>query len=111
MAPGHPVEVNRFEVGAMTDSVAPQQRHVHYEGSVQGVGFRYTTRRIASQFAVTGFVRNLSDGRVELVAEGAAHELDAFLAAIGEQMGGHVSDTRVVICPASGRFRQFEIRF
>ena len=47
-----------------------EQREVYYQGRVQGVGFRYAVRSLARRFAVDGFVRNLSDGRVELVAEG-----------------------------------------
>ncbi len=53
-----------------------------YSGRVQGVGFRYTVRTVATGFEVTGTVRNLADGRVELTAEGAKTELDAFRAAI-----------------------------
>ena len=57
-------------------------RHVFYEGRVQGVGFRYTTRRIATGFEVAGWVRNLPDGRVEMLAAGESDELEAFLQAI-----------------------------
>ncbi|MBL69811.1 MAG: acylphosphatase [Verrucomicrobiales bacterium] len=59
-----------------------ERLHVYYEGRVQGVGFRWTVREVATGFDVTGWVRNLSDGRVELVAEGAREELEAFQAAI-----------------------------
>ena len=54
-------------------------RQVYYEGRVQGVGFRYTTKTIAMGFDVVGWVRNLPDGRVELQVEGEADEVDAFL--------------------------------
>ena len=54
---------------------------VYYAGRVQGVGFRYTVRSLAARFDVTGFVRNLPDGRVHLVVEGDAGEIDAFLEA------------------------------
>ncbi len=57
---------------------------VLYSGTVQGVGFRYTARAVANGFEVTGTVRNLADGRVELVAEGTRDELDAFRQAIRE---------------------------
>jgi acylphosphatase len=53
-----------------------------YEGHVQGVGFRYTTKKVALEFEVTGTVRNLADGRVELVAEGERGELEGFRDAI-----------------------------
>ena len=53
-----------------------------YSGRVQGVGFRYAVRTLATGFEVCGTVRNLPDGRVELIAEGAKTELEAFRAAI-----------------------------
>lgn len=59
-------------------------RRVFYEGRVQGVGFRYTVRQLAKGFDVTGWVRNLPDGRVELLAGGEPDEVEAFLAAITE---------------------------
>jgi len=62
---------------------------VYYEGKVQGVGFRYAVKALASGFEVVGTVRNLPDGRVELVAEGAKDELSAFQQAIRESELGH----------------------
>ena len=55
---------------------------IFYSGHVQGVGFRYTAKTAAAGFEISGIVRNLSDGRVELIAEGAREELEAFRAAI-----------------------------
>ena len=52
---------------------------VFYEGHVQGVGFRFTVRHIAKGFDVTGWVRNLPDGRVELHVSGDQEEIRAFL--------------------------------
>jgi acylphosphatase len=83
---------------------------VLYSGRVQGVGFRYTTRSIARQYQVSGFVRNLPDGRVELVAEGAAHELEAFLGEVGERFFNHIRDERSDVEPATGEFTGFDIR-
>lgn len=66
-------------------------RQVFYEGHVQGVGFRYTVRRIAKGFDVTGWVKNLPDGRVELQASGEPEELRAFLVAIREsELAAHI---------------------
>ena len=53
-----------------------------YSGHVQGVGFRYTAKTVATGFEISGVVRNLSDGRVELFAEGSREDLEAFRAAI-----------------------------
>jgi acylphosphatase len=60
-----------------------------YAGTVQGVGFRYTVKSLAGGFEVTGTVRNLPDGRVELIAEGTREELSAFQQVIRESELGH----------------------
>ncbi len=52
---------------------------VFYEGNVQGVGFRWSVRHAAKGFDVTGWVRNLPDGRVELQVTGEDEEVRAFL--------------------------------
>src|SRR5262245_5367074 len=57
-------------------------RMVYYSGQVQGVGFRATAERIAKDYPVTGWVKNLADGRVQMVAEGPADAIDDFLKAI-----------------------------
>ena len=60
-------------------------KQVFYSGRVQGVGFRYATKRLASGFEVTGWVRNLNDGRVEMqVMAREADELGAFLEELKE---------------------------
>jgi acylphosphatase len=88
-----------------------EARRVLYSGRVQGVGFRYTARRIAQQHAVSGFVRNLDDGRVELVAEGAASEVDRLLAEIAEAMTGYIRDVKVDAIPVTGRYASFDVAF
>jgi acylphosphatase len=87
-----------------------EQREIHYAGRVQGVGFRYTVRTLAAGFDVTGFVRNLPDGRVHLVVEGAADEIGDFLQAIGTEMTTYIRDVQERTRPAAGRFDAFEIR-
>ena len=57
---------------------------VFYEGHVQGVGFRFSVRHIAKGFDVTGWVRNLPDGRVELHVTGDDQEVHAFLDQIAQ---------------------------
>jgi acylphosphatase len=85
---------------------------VFYEGRVQGVGFRYTARRVAAGFDVAGFVRNLPDGRVELVASGDDEEVDGFLAAVREsELAGHIGGEAVADVVKPAGLRGFEIRF
>lgn len=86
-------------------------KRVHYRGNVQGVGFRMTTRRIAERFAVTGYVKNLPDGQVEVVAAGAADEVDRFLGAIAARMAGCIQEHKIADEPASASFTSFEIRY
>ena len=88
-----------------------KRAHVFYSGRVQGVGFRYTTREVACGYDVAGFVRNLPDGRVELVAEGEQAEVQAFLEGITtSQLGSHVHSTDVNWNNATGQFKGFEIQ-
>ncbi len=73
-----------------------ERRRVYYSGRVQGVGFRATSRYLARAFAVAGYVRNLPDGRVELVAEGEPPELTTFLDAIRREFDFVIRDIDVV---------------
>ncbi len=90
---------------------ASQRREVLFAGNVQGVGFRYTARRIAAGYAVTGYVRNLRDGRVQIVVEGNTQEIDGFLASLLAQMEGYVSDWTAEELAPTGQFFSFDIRF
>jgi acylphosphatase len=81
-----------------------------YSGRVQGVGFRYTTKALATGYEVTGVVRNLSDGRVELIAEGARDELEAFQKGIRESgLGRSITQEKTSWSEAKNDFRGFEI--
>ncbi len=81
-----------------------------YSGRVQGVGFRYTVKSLTTGFEVTGTVRNLEDGRVELMAEGAKEELDAFLEAVRKsEVGRFIRQEQTVWSEAINEFRGFEI--
>jgi acylphosphatase len=84
---------------------------VYYSGDVQGVGFRYTARSLARGLAVTGFVRNLADGTVEVVAEGARDEVERFIEAIRNEMSYYVSNVKVSWSSATNEFRNFTVRF
>ncbi len=86
-------------------------KQVFYEGHVQGVGFRYTTKREAMGFEVIGWVRNLPDGRVELQVMGEADEVDDFLQAIREgQLGGNIQAEEIQDAPRLEDVTGFGIR-
>jgi len=81
-----------------------------YSGKVQGIGFRYTVKTAASGFDVTGTVRNLPDGRVELIAEGTRDELNAFREGIRESGLEHfIRDEHVIWGEPTNQLRGFEI--
>lgn len=81
-----------------------------YSGHVQGVGFRYTVKTLTHGFEVTGMVRNLEDGRVELVAEGSKEELEAFLEAIRQsEVGRFIKQEQTRWSEAASEYRGFEI--
>jgi acylphosphatase len=88
-----------------------ERRRVHYSGRVQGVGFRYTCQALARDHDVAGYVRNLPDGRVELVAEGHRQEIDRFLSAILEEMDPYIESVEIASDPLEGSpFSRFTIR-
>lgn len=83
---------------------------VFYEGRVQGVGFRWTARKIAQGYDVTGLVRNLPDGRVELQVSGDDGEVDAFLTDIRDSvLAGHITTEQREKISLSNAFRGFQI--
>ena len=67
---------------------APMVCHYLVKGRVQGVGFRYTVQGLAQRYPVSGYVKNLLDGQVELVAEGEALDVERFLESVSERMTG-----------------------
>ncbi len=97
----------------MLPSAQPAARRrmlVFFSGRVQGVGFRYTTKTVATGFEITGTIKNLPDGRVELVAEGSHAELDAFRAALHDAgLAGFIRDEQVIWADAKNEFKGFEI--
>ena len=95
----------------MSEDTALERRETYYSGRVQGVGFRYTVRMLAQRFDVTGFVKNLPDGRVQLVAEGRAEEVQGLLRAVAGEMGRYVAEVQAKAGPATGAFDTFDIRF
>jgi len=94
----------------MSDPLLDKRRFTTYfTGNVQGVGFRYTAESIARSFDVTGYVRNLPDGRVELVAEGLPSEVDRLLAQIQATMKSNIDRVQTDSSPPANDFTSFSI--
>lgn len=92
--------------------MATERSRSLYSGRVQGVGFRYTAQRLAEGFPVVGFVRNLPDGRVELVAEGEPEVVEAFLGALMGELGGKIhSVSRTSEPPGEPVYPDFSISY
>lgn len=87
------------------------RKAAHYSGNVQGVGFRYSACSIAARYAVTGFVKNLADGRVELVVEGTSAEVVALLTEIQQRMDRYIRRAQVQTESATGEFSDFGIAY
>ena len=88
-----------------------KQIRVFYFGRVQGIGFRYTILDIAFGLKVCGWVKNLNDGRVEVLAESEEDTLSVFLEQINQHFSSYITDTTVERFPASGEFRDFQVQF
>jgi acylphosphatase len=90
--------------------MSEKRMQIFFSGMVQGVGFRFTAERLARRFSVTGFVRNIEDGRVEVTAEGEETSLTEFLAAIRESgMKNYIRDVEAHWAEAQGCFSRFSI--
>jgi acylphosphatase len=90
----------------MADTIA---RLVHYRGRVQGVGFRATAASLASRYPVAGWVRNLPDGRVQILAEGAADAVESFLEAVSSYWGDDIAEEQRQEQGVSGMHQRFRI--
>ena len=95
----------------MHNTGATQRRRLIYIGRVQGVGFRFTTASIARRHPVAGFVRNLTDGTVELVAEGLGTAVDRFLGEIAATFESNIKECRTLPVDESEQFNGFEVRY
>ncbi|MDD3906324.1 MAG: acylphosphatase [Candidatus Omnitrophica bacterium] len=90
---------------------ANKRAHLYYSGAVQGVGFRYTAERLSNSFKVSGWAKNLSDGRVEMVCEGAEPDVRAFLEKIADVFMEYIRGIDADWSEATGEFTGFDIRF
>jgi acylphosphatase len=84
--------------------------HIFFSGSVQGVGFRFTAVSVARPLDLKGWVKNLSSGEVEIVAEGEEPLLKKFVAQLQHRFSDHIADTSVRWEDPSAEFKEFGIR-
>jgi acylphosphatase len=103
---------------AMARSALPEEppsnavaRMVYYSGRVQGVGFRATVVAMARDHPVTGWVKNLDDGRVQLLAEGKEDDVKKFLAAVRTRWQMNLDKEQVEERKATGEQRTFTVRY
>ncbi len=87
-----------------------KRRTSWFSGRVQGVGFRYTAQSVASRHAVAGYVKNLADGRVELVMEGDEAEMEQVVGELSRRMDGLIAKRSDELSPATGEFEDFAVR-
>ena len=86
-------------------------KRIIFIGRVQGVGFRFTAHRAASRHQLTGFVRNVPDGTVEMFAQGHSEDIEDCIQDIKESFGGYISQTRIEEIPPNPRYADFKITF
>lgn len=86
-------------------------KHMIFIGRVQGVGFRFTARNIAQGHGLAGFVRNLPDGTVEMLAQGPLQAVDGCLMDLQDAFAGYIRDTRIEQVPCDSRYSAFNITF
>jgi acylphosphatase len=87
-----------------------KQVHVIFRGRVQGVGFRFSARSLAQGMSVKGWVENLQDATVEIVAEQDQAVLEGFIKRLEEEFSGYISGRDIQWKPSTGAFRDFDIR-
>jgi acylphosphatase len=86
-------------------------KHVIFIGHVQGVGFRFTAHRMANRHQIAGFVRNCSDGTVEMLAQGAAEDIEGCIRDIEGAFAGYVKQTLTDEVAPDPRYTDFKITF
>src|SRR5438067_7998224 len=104
------MQQHQLGMGSGQSTLAAHRLQWLFSGRVQGVGFRYTVKNIALQHNISGYVRNLPDGRVELVMEGPDEEMDQVVDAVNGRMDGFIKNLDLNTSPATGEFEHFQIR-
>ncbi len=90
------------------DKIAKQ---IIFSGHVQGVGFRFVTHRIAQRYDLTGQVKNVPDGSVELIAQGRANDINNCLRDVEETFSSYIRDKKITDLPFDASRAEFKITF
>jgi len=86
-------------------------KHIIFIGNVQGVGFRFTAHRIANHHQLAGFVRNVPDGNVEMLAQGKSEDIDNCILDIKDSFAGYIRQTKIEDTAPDPRYSDFKITF
>jgi acylphosphatase len=86
-------------------------KQIIFIGRVQGVGFRFTAHRIANRHQLTGFVRNLHDGSVEMLAQGNAQDIEDCISDIDQTFAGCIREAKATDLPPNPQYTDFKITF
>lgn len=85
------------------------QAHIFFSGTVQGVGFRYTTHQMASSLNLKGWVKNLPDGRVEILVEGPKSEIEDLCKRIEAHFDGYIRQKTINFFDAQNQLKSFQV--
>jgi len=86
-------------------------KHIIFTGNVQGVGFRFTAYRITTSYDLAGFVRNLPEGSVEMLAQGKPEDIDNCILDIKDSFAGYIRNTKIEEVPSDPKYTSFNITF
>jgi acylphosphatase len=86
-------------------------KHIIFSGRVQGVGFRFTAHRMANRHQLTGFVRNVPDGTVEMFIQGPSENIDNCIQDIKDSFAAYIRETKINEIPLDPKYKDFGITF
>lgn len=86
-------------------------KKIIFKGNVQGVGFRFTANRYAQRHQLAGYVKNLPDGTVEMVAQGPENAIEACIDDLKDYFGAQIRDTDIENLSPQSQYQDFKITF
>ncbi len=86
-------------------------KHIIFTGRVQGIGFRFTALDIANRYRLTGLVRNLPEGTVEMITQGPSDDIADCIRDIKEAFEGYIRETKTEEIPPDPQYTNFKIAF